>query len=291
MEILHPIIQPYRIMNAGPAQSFQAVVHVRKRHPSSAEHISQQCLVWKVVGGGPALVFESLHDGVAGGGGGVENNQSAVWHCRFDASGRDAMCLRRLRVRMLQCIRAVFRDPIPGIVRLLERIAEARVGSREDKFWPEIEVHELVHVLGNEHVGVQKDKPVVLSQGEDGQLSPAVIEAGIIAVVPVHTGEEDLDALFGDASPVQRVVAFFRKGVGEESHERVARANAPERVFKDEEAGEILGIGDEGDPGCASRQSQHPLSPSRRHQDAAHRASDRLTSPRCETVSGLSIHL
>lgn len=90
---------------------------------------------------------------------------------------------------------AVLGDPVLGVVRLFQGVADAGVAGGEDALAGgdialggeggvvEVHGHELVHVLQGEHVAVELDDTVILSQAEGGQLAPAVVEARIVAVV------------------------------------------------------------------------------------------------------------
>lgn len=155
---------------------------------------------------------------------------------------------------------AVFGDPVLGVVRLAEGVADAGVAGGEDAFTGggiagfaergrvEVEGHELVHVAQDEHVRVELDDARVLGEGEGHELAPAVVEARVVGVVPAGCREEVLDALGGDAAGLEGGEAGVGEGVCVEGDEGVFGGGGAEGVVEGEEAGEVVEVGDEGCP-------------------------------------------
>jgi hypothetical protein len=114
----------------------------------------------------------------------------------------------------------------------------------------QLHLHQLIHVLQCEHVAVQLHHALILRQAEGRQLAPAVVEARVVAVVDVDLGEEVGDLLGGDAAAGEGGEAFGREGFGVEGDEGVFRPHGFEGVVEGEEAGEVVGVGDEGCPDC-----------------------------------------
>jgi hypothetical protein len=116
----------------------------------------------------------------------------------------------------------------------------------------EREVHQVVHVAQDEHVGVELDDAVILGEAEGREFGPAVVEARVVGVVLVHGGEQVFDVLLGDGARVEGGVAGGGEAVGVECDEGVFRAVLLQRVVEREEAGEVVGVGYEGGPywGC-----------------------------------------
>lgn len=155
---------------------------------------------------------------------------------------------------------AVFGNPVLGVVRLVEGVADAGVAGGEDTLACgriagfadggsiELEGHELVHVAQDEHVGVELDDARVLCEGEGHELAPAVVEARIIGVVFAGGWEEVFDALGRDAAGLEGGEARLGEGVCVEGDERVFGVDGAEGVVESEETGEVVEIGDEGCP-------------------------------------------
>lgn len=169
-------------------------------------------------------------------GGRVDDLQAAV----HEAEGPDgrvcAGCLGGVGVGVLACEGAVLGDPVFGVVWFVEGVADAGVAGGEDALGGgrrcvvaglvdlgvvEGEVHELVHVAEDEHVGVELDDAGVLSQREGHELAPAVVEARVVGVVLSVGGEDVVDALGGDAAEFEGVVAGLGEGVCVEGDEGV----------------------------------------------------------------------
>jgi hypothetical protein len=152
---------------------------------------------------------------------------------------------------MLRCEAAVFGDPVFGIVWFLQRIAYTRVTCSEDAVpfarhasGIELEVHELVHVLYHHHVAVKLHDAVVFGERKGREFAPAIVEAWVVGVVFLHSGQQVFDVLLGDAALVEGGVAFGREGVGVQRYEGVFAAVLLERVVEREEAGEVGRVGD-----------------------------------------------
>ena len=161
MDILDLGISPDGRMNILPAQRLESIVHVRQRDPAPAEQRRQQALVGKVHARRVAVhVVDNLLEDL---GAGVDDLQAAV-HKAQRADGRvGALGLRAVRVRVLVREGAVRRDPVLGVVRLLERVADAGVAGGEDALavgaslrrggrGVELQLHQLVHVAQDQHV-------------------------------------------------------------------------------------------------------------------------------------------
>lgn len=195
-------------------------------------------------------------------GGGVDDLQAAV----HEAEGADGRVggdgLGEVWVGVLGGEGAVLGDPVFGVVRLAEGVADAGVAGGEDARGGggggglcgcevvEGEVHELVHVAEDEHVGVELDDAGVLDEGEGHELAPAVVEARVVGVVLAVGGEDVVDALGGDAAGLEGVVAGLGEGVCVEGDEGVFGVGGAEGVVEGEEAGEVGEVGDEGCPDC-----------------------------------------
>lgn len=193
-------------------------------------------------------------------GGGVDDLQAAV-HEAQGADGR--VCadgLGGFGVAVLVREGAVFGDPVLGVVRLVEGVADTGVAGGEDAFaggniagfaerrGVEVEGHELVHVAEGEHVGVELDDARVLGEGEGHELAPAVVEARVVGVVPAGSREEVFDALGGDAAGLEGGEAGRGEGVCVEGDEGICGGDGAEGVVEGEEAGEVVEVGDEGCP-------------------------------------------
>ena len=156
---------------------------------------------------------------------------------------------------MLRREGAVGGGPVGRVVRLAERVADAGVAGSEDavafageRGGVEGQVHELVHVAQDEHVAVELDDAVVFGEGEGGEFRPAVVEAGVVAVVFVDGGEEVRDALCGDVPGGEGGVPRGGEAVGVEGYERVFGVLGFEGGVESEEAGEVGRVGYEGCP-------------------------------------------
>lgn len=145
---------------------------------------------------------------------------------------------------------AVGGDPLRGVVRSALGVAGAGGTGGEYAVVVRFEgqVHELVHVAADEHVGVEEDDAVVLGEGEYDELCPGVVETRVAGVVALAGGDEARDGVGGDSAGVEGVEGGGGEGVDGEGDEGVGGVRAPERVVEGEEAREILGVGDEGGP-------------------------------------------
>lgn len=165
-------------------------------------------------------------------------------------------------VRVVVLVRegAVFGDPVLGVVRLAEGVADAGVAGGEDALAcegiagfaelgrVEVERHELVHVAQDEHVGVELDDARVGREGKGHELAPAVVEARVVGVVPAGGWEQVFDALGGDAAGLEGGEAGWGERVCVEGDEGVFGVCGAEGVVEGEEAGEVVEVGDEGSP-------------------------------------------
>ncbi len=142
-------------------------------------------------------------------------------------------------------------------MRFLKWITDASMTCRKHSIsfplhtrWIELQLHQLVHVLKHHHVAVQLHYPIILDEREWGELTPAIIEASIVAVVFVHRREEVIDSLLWDFADVQGLMTLLWEVVGVESNERVFRSMFLQRVIERQEAGEVLCVRDESCPYC-----------------------------------------
>lgn len=140
-------------------------------------------------------------------------------------------------------------------MRFAQRVTHTRMASCEDALARpaharriQLQVHQLVHVLDDQHVAVQLHDALILHQRERGQLAPAVVEADVVGEVFRHRGEEVGHALLGDAARVERRVSVGWEGVRVQRHERVFRARLFEGVVQGQEAWEVGCVCDEGGP-------------------------------------------
>lgn len=259
VDVLDAVVAPDGVVDAGPTQGLEGVVDVGQGHPAVLEELRQEGLVGKVHAGG-AILHEG-DDAVVVGGGRVDDLQAAVHVAQGPDGGVDALGLGLIGRVVLVGEGAVGGDPVGRVVGSLEGVADAGVAGGEDALprvvvvvsaarRVELELHQLVHVLEDEHVRVELDDAGVLGQREGRELGPAVVEARVVGVVLGHLGEQVRHMLPGDAAGGERGVAFRREGVGGEGDERVLGADEPEGVLKSEEARQVVEVRDEGCPDC-----------------------------------------
>lgn len=214
------------MVHALPAQRLERIVNIRQRHPSPTVQIRQQRLVRKVHVDRIRLhVCDNLRIQLCRR---IDHLQAAV-HEAERADGRvGAHGLRRLRVAVLRCERAVLGDPVARVVRLLEWVADAGVAGCKDALAGtdgaslgqrgrvEGQRHKLVHVLEDQHVRVELDNARVLGQRKGHELAPAVVEARVIGVVLARRGQQVRNALRGDAAGLERRKTLLGECVGVE---------------------------------------------------------------------------
>lgn len=159
------------------------------------------------------------------------------------------LCVFGLVVLSGKC--AVGRDPVLGIVRLLQRIADTSVTCSKDtvttsgELWAiKRNVHQFVHVLEDEHVAVKLDDAFIFDKTERSKLAPAVIEARVVAVVLGQGRQQVGNALGRNAASFKSSMTFGRERVGVEGDERVLAAGGLERVVESQQAREIVGVCD-----------------------------------------------
>lgn len=258
VHVLDLIVSPDLVVHALPTQRLQRIVSIRQRNPSPAVQVRQEGLVCEIHVYGVGLhVRDDLR---VEHGRGVDDLEAAV-HEAQGADGR--VCadgLGKFWVAVLVREGAVFGDPVLGVVRLAEGVADAGVAGGEDAFaggsiaglaerrGVEVEGHELVHVAEGEHVRVELDDARVLREGEGNELAPAVVEARVVGVVLAGCREEVFDALGGDAAGLEGGEAGLGEGVCVEGDKRVFGGDGAEGVVEGEEAGEVVEVGDEGCP-------------------------------------------
>lgn len=138
---------------------------------------------------------------------------------------------------------------------LLQWITNACVASCKDPLsltlhaWRiKLKIHELVHVLQDQHIAVQLHHAVISDQAEWRQLGPAVVEARVRGVVFAFLREEIFSPLFRNPSRVQNGMSFRREGIGIESHQGVFRLVLLQTIVQSEEARKVLGVGNKCGP-------------------------------------------
>ena len=143
-------------------------------------------------------------------------------------------------------------------MRLLQRIAHARVAGREHLValpsharGIQLQLHQFVHVVQDQHVAVQLHDAVIFDQREGGELAPAVVKAWVIREVFGHLGQQVLDMLFRNAPLVQRLVPLFWKGLRVKGNKRVLGTVLLEAGVEGEEAGEVGRVRNERRPDYA----------------------------------------
>lgn len=162
VHVLDLVVPPDLVMHAFPTQRLERIVSIRQRNPSAAVQVRQEGLVCEIHVDGVGLhVGDDL--GVQHGGR-VDDLEAAV-HEAQGADGR--VCadgLGEFRVGVLVREGAVLGDPVLGVVRLAEGVADTGVAGGEDAFaggsvaglaerrGVQVERHELVHVAEGEHV-------------------------------------------------------------------------------------------------------------------------------------------
>lgn len=234
VDVLDPVVPPDGPVHALPPHGLERVVHVGQGDPAAAVQLAQEALVGELEAGGVAV--HVVDDLAEQGRGRVDDLQAAVHDAQGARAGGGAApgaLLRRLRVGVLRREGAVGRHPVPRVVRLPERVADAGVAGGEDAGAGgpaggggggvvQGHGHELVHVLQDEHVAVELDDAVVLDEAEGGELGPAVVEARVVAVVPGGPGGQEVaDLLVGDAPGPQGGDALRGEGVGVQSDQGV----------------------------------------------------------------------
>lgn len=255
MHVLDAVIAPDGVVHAVPAQRLEGVVDVRQGDPAVLEELREERLVGKVHVHGAGLHVRE--DAVVEHGGRVDDLEAAVHEAQGPDGRVDALGLGGLGLAVLKGEGAVRRDPVGRVVRSLERVADAGVAGGEDalpRAWVgralgwrrvELQVHELIHVLEDEHVGIQLDDARVLGQREGRELGPAIVEARVVGVVHALRGQQvrhiaNRDAPRGEGGP-----AFGWEGVGGEGDEGILGADAAEGEVEGQEAGQIVQIGDQ----------------------------------------------
>jgi hypothetical protein len=136
-------------------------------------------------------------------------------------------------------------------MRFLQRVADTGVTCSKDAITTtsklravEGHIHQLVHVLEDEHVTVELDNTLVLDETEWSKLAPAVVEAGVVAVVLGHGRQQVGNALGRNAASLEGGMAFSRESVGIESDKRILAAGGLERVVEGQQAREVVCVCD-----------------------------------------------
>ena len=263
MNVLDAVVAPDGVVDAGPAQGLEGVIHVRQGDPAVLEELGQQGLVGKVHVDGAGL--HELDDALVVHGRRVDDLQTAVHEAEGPDVGVDALGLGGVGLAVLEGEGAVLGDPVGRVVGALERVADAGVARGEDALararilgahggrGVQLQVHELVHVLEDEHVRVELDDAGVLDEGEGRQLGPAVVEARVVGVVAALGGQQVGDLARGDPAGGEGGMALRGERAGGEGDEGILCADALEGVVEGQETGQIVKIGDQGCPDCWRR--------------------------------------
>lgn len=128
--VLYFVVSPDLMVHTLPTQRLKRIVSVRQRNPPPAVQVRQERLVCKVHVRGVGLhVRDDL--GVQDGGR-VDDLEAAVHEAQRTDGRVCADGLGGVRVVVLVCEGAVFGDPVLGVVRLLEGVADAGVAGGED---------------------------------------------------------------------------------------------------------------------------------------------------------------
>lgn len=255
VDVLDAVVAPDGVVHALPAHGLEGVVDVGQGHPAAAVQVRQHALVGKVHVEGVGLhVLDDLAVDAAAR---VDDLEAAVHEAQGPDGRVDALGLGGLGVRVLVGKGAVGGDPVLGVVRLLEGVADAGVTGGEDAAAPalldvgrvvELEVHELVHVAQHQHVRVELDDALVLGQREGRQLAPAVVEARVVAVVLALCRQQVLDALRRDAARLERRQPRLGERVGVEGDQGVFRLLLLQGEVERDQAREVGIVGDQGRP-------------------------------------------
>jgi len=146
---------------------------------------------------------------------------------------------------------AVGRNPLLRVMRLLQGVADTGVTCSKDAITTtsklravERHVHQLVHVLEDEHVTVKLNDTLILSQTEGSKLAPAIVEARVVAVVLGHGRQQVGNTLGRNAASLESGMALGRECVGVESDKRVLAAGSFQRVVESQQAREIICVCD-----------------------------------------------
>ena len=188
VDILDLIVLPDLVMHTLSPHRLQRVVDIRQSNPASPEDVAQQRLVREVIVHG-GLVGQLVENEVIHRLAGVDDLQAAVGHtqaCGWPCTSVLCGC----GVGVLRCEGAVLRNPVLRVVRLLQRIAYTCMACRKDLVAlttsarrVEFHLHQLIHIVQDQHVAVQLHDAVIVLEGERCQLTPAVVEARVIGVV------------------------------------------------------------------------------------------------------------
>jgi hypothetical protein len=141
--------------------------------------------------------------------------------------------------------------PVSGIMWLFQRVANTCVPCSKYPFslapkarWIKLQIHQLVHILQNQHIAIQLHYAVIFDQAERRQLRPTVIEARIRGIVLPLLWEQVLGPPFRDSAGFEHSVPFRREGIGVQGYEGVLGTVLLEAVVQREEAIKIFCVGD-----------------------------------------------
>lgn len=140
-------------------------------------------------------------------------------------------------------------------MRLLQWITHTRMSSRKNllalpsKFRPiKLHLHQLVHILHDQHITIQLNHAIVFHQAERRQFRPAVVESRVGRIVFPSLGEQVLDFLRWNSTRGERSVAFGGKGIGIKCYEGIFRVVLFKGVVECEKSRKIFRICNESRP-------------------------------------------
>lgn len=149
--------------------------------------------------------------------------------------------------------------PISRIMRFLQGVTHAGMASGEDPLplplqarRVKLEIHQLVHILQDQHVAIQLHDAVILCEAEGRQFGPAVVEARVRRIILPLLRQEVFRALLGNAAGFKNSMPLGREGICVECHEGIFRVVLLEAVVQREETREILCVGNKGRPDCCN---------------------------------------
>lgn len=160
---------------------------------------------------------------------------------------------------------AVGRHPVGGVVRLAERVADAGVAGGKDTAAAgfrvgvvERQIHELVHVAANEHVGVELDDAGKAGEREGHKLGPAVVKARVVGVVAATAGTQVRHRDAGDRARRKGGEPGRRQRRRGQCDKRVGRLHATQGEFERQQGADIVEAGDDDRPDWLQEPTPHP---------------------------------
>lgn len=98
--------------------------------------------------------------------------------------------------------------------------------------WVQFKIHQLVHILQDEHVTIQLNNALILHKRERREFTPTIVETWIAAVILVYRWEQILDFFLRDASDIESLVPFLGKRLGVQRDQWILGLVELERVIK-----------------------------------------------------------